>query len=116
MGSAPSRSADRDRAGRRAGAGGDGHWATGAKAVAGPTTGTGHPNVHVLGKSVFTTYLFAFEATAGLLVIAVVGAVVLARRPRPAPPEDEPRRGADDGDERRPPRWRRHRRAIEEGP
>jgi len=31
---------------------------------------------------VFTTYLFAFEATAALLVIAVVGAVVLARRER----------------------------------
>jgi NADH-quinone oxidoreductase subunit J len=34
-----------------------------------------------LGKQLFTTYLFAFEATAALLVIAVVGAVVLARRP-----------------------------------
>jgi hypothetical protein len=34
-----------------------------------------------LGKSVYTTYLFPFEATAALLVIAVVGAVVLARRP-----------------------------------
>jgi hypothetical protein len=34
-----------------------------------------------LGKRLFTTYLFAFEATAALLVIAVVGAVVLARRP-----------------------------------
>jgi len=30
---------------------------------------------------VYTTYLFPFEATAALLVIAVVGAVVLARRP-----------------------------------
>jgi NADH-quinone oxidoreductase subunit J len=70
------------------------HWATGAKAVAGSTTAGGHSNVYVLGKSVFTTYLFAFEATAGLLVIAVVGAVVLARRPRPVPPEVE---GEDDG-------------------
>jgi NADH-quinone oxidoreductase subunit J len=58
------------------------HWATGARAVAGSTTAGHHPNVYVLGKSVFTTYLFAFEATAALLVIAVVGAVVLARRPR----------------------------------
>ena len=33
------------------------------------------------GKSVYTTYLFPFEATAALLIIAVVGAVVLARRP-----------------------------------
>ena len=29
---------------------------------------------------IFTDYLFAFELTAGLVVIAVVGAVVLARR------------------------------------
>ena len=29
----------------------------------------------------FTTYLFPFEITSALLVIAVVGAVVLARRP-----------------------------------
>jgi NADH-quinone oxidoreductase subunit J len=58
------------------------HWATGAHAVAGPRTAGGHSNVYALGKAVFTTYLFAFEATAGLLVIAVVGAVVLARRPR----------------------------------
>ena len=38
-------------------------------------------NVYLLGKSVYTTYLFPFEATAALLIIAVVGAVVLARRP-----------------------------------
>ena len=49
------------------------HWVTGAHSVAGSTTGGGHTNVYLLGKSVFTTYLFAFEATAALLVIAVVG-------------------------------------------
>jgi NADH-quinone oxidoreductase subunit J len=58
------------------------HWATGTHAVAGSTTLGHHPNAYLLGKSVFTTYLFAFEATAALLVIAVVGAVVLARRPK----------------------------------
>jgi NADH-quinone oxidoreductase subunit J len=58
------------------------HWATGTHSVAGSTTAGHHPNTYLLGKSVFTTYLFAFEATAALLVIAVVGAVVLARRPR----------------------------------
>ena len=63
------------------------HGATGAHAVAGPSSG-GHANVYLLGQSVFTTYLFAFEATAALLVIAVVGAVVLARRP--PVPTDEP--------------------------
>ena len=39
------------------------------------------PTCYLLGKSVYTTYLFPFEATAALLIIAVVGAVVLARRP-----------------------------------
>jgi NADH-quinone oxidoreductase subunit J len=55
-------------------------WVTGAPHVAGSDTGS-QSNVALLGKSVYTTYLFPFEATAALLVIAVVGAVVLARRP-----------------------------------
>jgi len=56
------------------------HWATGAHQVTYPTAG-GYGDVRQIGKSVFTTYLYAFEATAALLVIAVVGAVILARRP-----------------------------------
>lgn len=55
------------------------HWATGAKSVAGSTTGPGS-DVAKLGRSVFTTYLLPFEATSALLVLAVVGAVVLVRR------------------------------------
>jgi NADH-quinone oxidoreductase subunit J len=55
------------------------HWTTGAPHVAGSDTGAS--NVQLLGQSLYTTYLFPFEATAALLVIAVVGAVVLARRP-----------------------------------
>jgi NADH-quinone oxidoreductase subunit J len=73
-------------------------WTTGAPHVAGPDTGA--PNVNLLGKSVYTTYLFPFEATAALLIIAVVGAVVLARRPPGAaiPVDEEPVAvGADDG-------------------
>jgi NADH-quinone oxidoreductase subunit J len=62
------------------------HWVTGAHGVVRTTRGV---NVAQIGRSVFTTYLFAFEATAALLVIAVVGAVVLARRP-PQPAEDDP--------------------------
>lgn len=38
------------------------------------------PDIEQLGKLVFTDYLFAFEITSALLVIAVVGAFVLARR------------------------------------
>ena len=56
-------------------------WATGAEAVAGPSGGPGS-NVEKLARSIFTTYLLPFEVTSVLLVIAVVGAVVLARRPR----------------------------------
>ncbi|MDP8954333.1 MAG: NADH-quinone oxidoreductase subunit J [Actinomycetota bacterium] len=41
-------------------------------------------NIAVLAEVLFTDYLFAFEVTSVLLVIAVVGAVVMARRPRPA--------------------------------
>jgi len=39
-------------------------------------------DVNRLGESLFTDYLFAFEITSVLLVIAVVGAITLARRPR----------------------------------
>lgn len=38
-------------------------------------------DVKVLGSHLFTDYVFAFEITAVLLTIAVVGAVLLARRP-----------------------------------
>jgi NADH-quinone oxidoreductase subunit J len=57
------------------------HWSTGPQSVAGPAQNQAGGDVAALGKSVFTTYLFPFEITAALLVIAVVGAVVLARRP-----------------------------------
>jgi len=57
------------------------NWVTGAHRVAGGLTAGHHTDTFLLGKSIFTTYLWAFEITAGLLVIAVVGAVVLARRP-----------------------------------
>ncbi len=39
------------------------------------------PNVRRLGRALFTDYVFAFEITAILLTIAVVGAVVMVRRP-----------------------------------
>jgi NADH-quinone oxidoreductase subunit J len=38
-------------------------------------------NVEQVSTAVFTDYVFAFEITSVLLVIAVIGAVVLARRP-----------------------------------
>ncbi len=66
------------------------HWTSGARAVAGPLVtyykpSTGPPvpsaeNVQLLGQSIYTRYLLPFEMTSALLVIAVVAAVVLARR------------------------------------
>jgi NADH-quinone oxidoreductase subunit J len=64
------------------------HWATGAKAPAsdairGGTPGLGN-NVERVARSLFTDFLWPFEITAALLVLAVIGAVVLARRSRNA--------------------------------
>jgi NADH-quinone oxidoreductase subunit J len=56
-----------------------GQWVTGAHSVAGTLTGHG-ANVNVIGDSLFSTYLLPFEVTSALLIVAVVAAVVLARR------------------------------------
>jgi NADH-quinone oxidoreductase subunit J len=64
------------------------HWVSGAKSVSGHPLARGSENVKQLGTAVFTTYLFAFEATSALLIIAVVGAVLLARRERASTPEE----------------------------
>jgi NADH-quinone oxidoreductase subunit J len=37
-------------------------------------------NIRVLGRTLFTDYVFAFEATSVLILVAMVGAVVLAKR------------------------------------
>ena len=58
-----------------------GGWVSGSASVAGPGRDADVPNVELLARSIFSRYLLAFEATSVLLVIAVVGAVVLARRP-----------------------------------
>ncbi len=54
---------------------------TGERSVSGAPDGT-TANITEVARVLFTDYVFAFEATAILLTIAVVGAVVLARRPR----------------------------------
>jgi NADH-quinone oxidoreductase subunit J len=56
-------------------------WLSGQPSVVGPARGGPDPNVDRLAKALFTRYLLPFEATSVLLVIAVIGAVVLARRP-----------------------------------
>jgi NADH-quinone oxidoreductase subunit J len=58
------------------------HWATGAKTGRGVGIkgGAFGSNIERVARVLFTTFLWPFEITAALLVIAVVGAVVLARR------------------------------------
>jgi NADH-quinone oxidoreductase subunit J len=70
-------------------------WTTGQASVSGSDTGA--PNVNLLGKALYTTYLFPFEATSALLIIAVVGAVVLARRPPATRPGEAVDETPDDG-------------------
>ena len=57
------------------------NFVLGKASTAGVATGP-ETNVRTLSKSLFTRYLFAFEITSVLLVIAVVGAVMLTRKPK----------------------------------
>lgn len=57
------------------------------------------PDITQIGRQLFSNYVFALEATAALLTIAVVGAVVMARRPAgvgPLPDPDEEMIDPDD--------------------
>ena len=80
-------------------------WATGQKTASGvPLQGEGFGgNVQRVARVLFTDFLWAFEITAVLLVIAVVGAVVLARRSgQRAEPDAQtraPDAAGDDADE-----------------
>jgi NADH-quinone oxidoreductase subunit J len=48
-----------------------------------PSIAGGEENIKAIAKSIFSDNVFAFEATSVLLVIAVVGTVMLARKPPP---------------------------------
>ena len=63
-------------------------WATGAHAANAPV-GNSYNNVQKIAAEVFSAYLLPFEATAVLLVIAVLAAVYLARRVVTANVEEE---------------------------
>jgi NADH-quinone oxidoreductase subunit J len=62
------------------------NWTSGAQSNSGALNGPGE-NIQKLGQSVFTRFLLPFEMTSALLVIAVVAAVVLARRRDPTATE-----------------------------
>jgi NADH-quinone oxidoreductase subunit J len=70
---------------------------TGARSVTGELA-EGSGNIAQLGRELFTTYVFPLEITAALLTIAVVGAVVLSRRPKDVEPIPEPESIDDQGD------------------
>lgn len=53
---------------------------TGVEAMGGALGST--DDVRLLARSLFSDYVYAFELTSLLLVIAVIGAVVLVRKPR----------------------------------
>src|SRR6478735_5551520 len=72
---------------------------TGAHSVTQALVTDGYQNINQLGRQLFTTYVFALEITAGLLTIAVVGAVVLSRRPKDVQPIPEPESMTDQGDD-----------------
>ena len=75
---------------------------TGGSAARGSATEGDLPNVNRVATSLFTDFLWPFEITSALLVIAVVGAVVLARRGGPAPPPAEESVGVDPGSDEGP--------------
>jgi NADH-quinone oxidoreductase subunit J len=58
-------------------------WALGRGTDAGAFPGASVSSVAAIGQSLFTDYAFAFEVTSILILVAMVGAVVLARREGP---------------------------------
>jgi NADH-quinone oxidoreductase subunit J len=74
------------------------HWATGQHSARGALDAAPRQgNVETLAKSLFTDFVWAFEITAVLLVIAVVGGVALARRSGQRPGPMPARAGEGDG-------------------
>jgi NADH-quinone oxidoreductase subunit J len=55
-------------------------WALTKGAESGAFPGASVSAVDAIGESLFTNYAFAFEVTSVLILVAMVGAVVLARR------------------------------------
>jgi NADH-quinone oxidoreductase subunit J len=72
-------------------------WATGAHTTRGSLTRGQGGNIERVAKTLFTTFLWPLELTAVLLVLAVVGGVVLARRSGQRPGGPAPA-GSDGGD------------------
>jgi NADH-quinone oxidoreductase subunit J len=65
-------------------------WALARAGDTGAFPGASVTSVSAIGKSLFTDYAFPFEVTSVLILVAMVGAVILARR-------DDPRDRRDRG-------------------
>ena len=65
-------------------------WALSRAADTGAFPGASVTSVRTIGRSLFTDYAFPFEVTSILILVAMVGAVILARR-------DDPRERRDRG-------------------
>jgi NADH-quinone oxidoreductase subunit J len=61
-------------------------WALANGGESGGFPGGAVSEVSTIGRLLFTTYAFAFEVTSILILVAMVGAVVLARREDPRDP------------------------------
>jgi NADH-quinone oxidoreductase subunit J len=79
------------------GAGDESRAITGERSVGG-NLADGGPDINQLARSLFSDYVFAFEVTSILLVVAVMATVILARRPFriEAPPPEVEEGGAPD--------------------
>jgi NADH-quinone oxidoreductase subunit J len=55
-------------------------WALSKGRETGPFAGAAVDSVAAIGRSLFTDYAFAFEVTSVLILVAMLGAVVLARK------------------------------------
>jgi NADH-quinone oxidoreductase subunit J len=58
-------------------------WALTKRSESGAFAGGAVSSVNAIGRLLFTEYAFAFEVTSVLILVAMVGAVVLARRESP---------------------------------
>jgi NADH-quinone oxidoreductase subunit J len=63
-------------------------WALGRGGDTGAFPGGSVTSVAVIGKALFTEYAFPFEVTSVLILVAMVGAVVLAKRDHPRDRQD----------------------------
>jgi len=58
-------------------------WALTEAGQSGPFAGASVSSVGEVGRVLFTDYAFAFEVTSVLILVAMLGAVLMARRDRP---------------------------------